>query len=306
MSEHAAAGRDFGDRIARVELLARPAKEYPSVFPLALYGEWLDTLVARGVEFITYDDLFAECDDRDFERGYPTEWQRWRGRRDRRRIQVLIQHDVDYAPEFTARMMVLEAERGVRSNVFVFAELSEDFPPGSPYGGVPYVIDDRFLRGATQAGFVVGYHQNVVPRCDGTMAGAERLFRSDLGALRSRFDVRYFCPHGGRGAMVDGRELRNYDVPVPADLGDSLRWVYNRYALRWSGRWSDGGLRRLSDPAKLDGLNLLGAFSESLQPGERYFVLVHPQLWGYCVDPAYNPELSKRPWYEAMLRRYTT
>lgn len=298
-------GVDFEDASARAALIERPTTtEFPSVFPLAAYGAWLDRLQELNVRFITFGDLLDKSRDFDHEHGYPDEWARWRKRRDTNRIEVLIQHDVDFVPDFTRRMMAMEAERGIRSSVFVFNELANDFPPGTWYDDTPYHLDDRFLRGAQQAGFVIGYHQNVVPRCDGTMDGAVALFRDDVRALRERFDIRYFCPHGGRGATVDGEMRRNHEIDIPDDLRKSLRWIYNRYALRWSGRWSDGGIRRTEDPERLDALDLMGSFTPTLEPGNRYFVLVHPQWWGYNVDTAFNPALSARPWFRQMLEQY--
>lgn len=298
-------GCAFGDPKARAELLQRRDDEYCAAFPLAAYGAWLDGLIDRGTVFLTYEDLFSNSDDHDHEGGYAEEYARWRRDRDGGRVHVLLQHDVDFVPRFTERMMVMEADRGVRSSVFLLRELGPDRPPESPYDDSPYDPDAKFLVGAEEEGFVIGYHQNVAPRCDGTKEGAAKLFEQDVQELRSAFRVEYFCPHGGAGGVIDGASLRNYDIPVPASISPTLRWVYNRYGLRYAARWSDGGLRRATDPTRLDALNLLGAFTESMEPGERYFVLVHPQLWGWRVDQGFNKLLAERPWYGQLLDTFT-
>ncbi len=294
----------FDDLDARQSLFDVRRDEYGSAFPLAAYAAWLDDMLDRGVVFLTYQDLFADCRDRDWESGYRNEYIKWKKRCDSDRVYILLQHDVDFAPDFTRRMVALEADRGIRSNIFLFNELAGGYPTDSPYDDTPYKLDTEFLQGAEAAGWTIGYHQNVVPRCNGTMASASHLFESDVHELRTMFQIEYFCPHGGRGAELDGKFRNNYDIEVPDSLSGTLRWVYNRYGLRYSGRWSDGGIRRVDDVEKLDALDLLGNFSQGLQRGHRYFVLTHPQLWGWNVQLEYNPALAARPWHRELMVRW--
>lgn len=282
---------------------ADPASEYASVFPLDGYLAFLDVLRERDVSVITYDDLFAGSDDWDHESCYEREFRRWHAeRRDPERIYLLIQHDVDFVPEFTQRIVALEAAAGVRSNVFLFHEINRDIPAGSPYDDRPYDVDHAYFRVAEEAGFVVGYHQNAIARAGTSVADATACFRDDVAALRRHHAIDYFCPHGGPGRTIDGRLYRNFDLDIPAELRGTLRWVYNRYGVRFSKRYSDGGLRRIDDPNRLAGLDLL-AFARSLQPGQRAFALIHPQLWGYNVQPSYNPHLATQPWYRDLCDR---
>ena len=299
------------DDAALAQLAAPPdadkaAAEYGCVFPIKWYKSILDLIVERGIVTITYDDLFNESDDRDHESCYEREFRHWHERvRDPQKTYLLIQHDVDFAPQFTRRMVAMEALAGgacVRSNVFVFNRFMGEIPSDSPYDDTPYAIDHEFFQAMQRRGFVIGYHQNALTVAS-DMAAAGRQFAEDVAALRKYYDIQCFCPHGGRPIEINGDKKYNYDVPVPAELKDSLRWVYNKHGPRFSGRYSDGGLRRINDPARLDRLNL-EAFIESLELGKRYFALIHPQLWGYKINPAYNPALAERAWHQDVVRRF--
>lgn len=289
-------------------LWQRPAQvpaEYASAFPLSLYERFLQRLSEAGVVVLTYRDLFAESDDWDHASFYQREFQDWhRHRRNPAKRYVLIQHDVDFVPAFTKRMVAMERAYGVRSNVFLFTELAKARAADSPYDDSPYDVDHDFFVEAERAGFVIGYHQNALSLTTGGMEEATARFATDVETLRRRYDVRFFCPHGGQGRIVDGVMMHNVDVPMPDRfVGDGgLRWVYNRYGPKFSARYSDGGLRNVADPERLKRLDLAVDFLERLKPGERGFVLVHPQLWGWNVNPEYCSALNTQPWYRQALR----
>jgi hypothetical protein len=282
---------------------ADPSSEFGSVFPLGLYRDFLEAIRQRDVQVITYRDLFEQSGDWDYKNGYKSEYAHWRSNiRDPQRIYLLIQHDVDYVPNFTKRMMALEALYGVRSNIFLFHELYESDRPG-PYNGTPYDVDHGFFHEAQRCGFVIGYHQNAFALAGFQMEPAIERFRRDVAALSNLYDIEFFCPHGGPGGEVDGKKLHNHDVPVPPELTGRLRWVYNRHGPRFAGRWSDGGIWQLTDPERLQQLDIL-KFVDSMQPGHRYFALIHPQLWGYHIDKQYVPALAEQGWYQQACARH--
>jgi hypothetical protein len=289
---------------AALERHGRPfswENEYAAAFPLGWYGKFLDEIRRRKIRVVTYRDLFAGLDDYDHEQRFPAEKSAW-ARRARfwHRPTLVIQHDVDYVPEFTHRMIEMEMACGIRSNVLVFNELHA---PESGETKRPYELDFDLLRRAEAAGFVIGYHCNVVQRGVRTMAEAEATFEADVAALRKHVSIEYFCPHGGRAADIEGRSLHNYDVPIPQSLRRSLRWVYNRFGMRFDSIWSDGGIRKRAGDA-VDGLDLVGTFVPSMSRGKRHFVLVHPQRWGHHVVPDLNPTLAERPWYRRVLAEH--
>ena len=98
----------------------------------------------------------------------------------------------------------------------------------------------------------------------------------------------------------------NRDVPMPRELEGNLRWVFNRYGATFTTRYSDGGIRKSRDVARLERTDIIGSFLDQLRPGTRSFCLVHPQRWGRRIQPGFNPLLRQQPWHQAMLERYAS
>lgn len=316
-SARSSSRRITASQLADPEVLAgiyappeNPSKEPRCCFPLLWYKRFLEEIRQRNIEILTYDDLLADSNDRDYKNCYRREFQRWHRRihpgRILRRIKrkedrafLLIQHDVDSLPLFTKRMVALEAEYGVHSNIFIFRERY-----ARPSTRGPYELDHKFFQQAERAGFVVGYHQNALQLAGFDLERATKRFYDDVMYLRDHFAIKYFCPHGGENRSVDGRILHNADVPIPQELKNAIQWVSNRYGLRFSGRWSDGGLRSVRDIKRLRGFDIIEEFVKKMEAGKRYFLLIHPQLWGYNVNMNYNPLLAEQPWYQAVCRRF--
>jgi hypothetical protein len=282
-----------------------PPGEYAAIFPIQWYEEFLQLLRQKNIQTITYRELFQQCDDWDYQSGYAHEYLAWRKKRDRQTTYLLIQHDVDYVPSFARRMVALEALYGVRSNIFLFNELYRTPMEGNPPIDLPYDVDHEFFTAAERAGYVVGYHQNALAMADFDLDAAMDRFRQDVAQLSRHYHIDFFCPHGGPGLKRGDQIIRNHDVPIPPELRQQIRWVYNRYGLRFAGRWSDGGIWKLNDTRRLAQLDIINEFVAKMKPGYRYFALVHPQLWGYNISRDYAPALLNQPWYRDVCRRYS-
>lgn len=278
---------------------ANPEAEPIANFPLGWYEEFLRELRRLGVVTLTFRDLFRDSDDWDYRSHYRREFKAWQAARDPDAIHLVIQHDVDNHPDFTKRMVALEALHGVRSNIFLFTERATR--SGRP---AEYDVDHEFFQRAERAGFVIGYHQNALQLCDFDLHAAERRFLEDVRRLRSLYRIEFMVPHGGAGREIDGRMHHNLDVPMPAELEGNLRWVFNRYGATFASRWSDGGIRRCRDPKRLRDTDLVDRFLRRLKPGTRNFCLVHPQRWGFHVGTDENPMLAEQPWYRSVCARY--
>ena len=271
-------------------------------FPLQYHVDLLQRLRdrSREIEFITYADLPFE-DDFDVGGNYPGEFKRWGeqmrlGHRDSSKIYVLLQHDVDDFPERTHALLQHEERLGVRSNIMIFnrrlnrrrllltGELEQR----------EYPIDSELLCRLQSKGFVIGYHSNAYEWAGFDVARAAQIFERDVAELCTRFDIQFFCPHGG---VRDSRGHSNAALDIPHSLSRSIRWVLNRHTVRFHGSYSDGGINspRL-DPASKD----VRAFIQTWQPGKRYRILTHPQYY----DASYTrlPRLTGVPWYEQVLR----
>ena len=279
---------------------ADPTTEPAVLFPLRWYEAFLQAIVKRGIVVITYADIFSHSDDWDHASHFQREYDHWQRRvRDPKKTYLLIQHDVDNHPFVTERMLAMEMIYGIRSNVFIFKDRWS-----AARKIVKYPVNHEFLRRAEREGFVIGYHSNALQIADFDFDRAQERFRADVAALREHYDIRFMVPHGGIGQEVDGRTVHNCDLPIPPDLARQVRWVYNKHAVRFARRYSDGGIRKSRDAERLAGADIIHHFLDALEPGTRSFCLVHPQRWGYHIEAHGNPMLAAMPWYADVCRRY--
>lgn len=263
-----------------------------SNFPLSYYEYFLKEIKRLGIKVITYKDLFHDSDDWNYRDFYPVELANWNSRRNKNDTYLVIQHDIDNHPFFTKRMLAMEAAYGIRSNIFLFCERYSKNGPDSSY-----IIDHPFFLKAQNQGFVIGYHQNAFALSGFDMSKAIERYRADVNQLRAIYQIDFVVPHGGAGSIVNGKMLHNVDVPIPKELIGNLRWVYNRYGVKFDRKWSDGGLGKSRDIERIRNLDLVNSFLHKLKKGTRNFCLIHPQRWGYNVDTQVNPLLAKEEWY---------
>ncbi len=276
------------------------------MLPLSYYVGLLD-LLARDprIEVITYADL-PWGDDQDYRSRYPGEFDRWRqwlaGDPQRaHRIYVLLQHDLDSAPERTMAVLEAEALRGVRSTVMIFNRLVDRhrLMADGVVELLPYEVDhERLERMERELGFGVGYHCNAYEQAGWEIERAVDRFRADVAQLRRRYDIRVFSPHGGAPGPDS---TNNHSIDPPPDLDPPVRWVANRHTLRLAGSYSDGGLL---DPLRDIEPRDLRAFVRTWQPGRRYRVITHPQYYGDDAQPAAS--LNTAAWYRKLFGRSQT
>ncbi|MCH8822213.1 MAG: hypothetical protein IH984_01775 [Planctomycetes bacterium] len=294
----------FNSKYNPAEIYSPPehiSDEPISNFPLKWYEEFLQRLIDLEIEVITYRDLFDGSDDWNYRSNYKREFINWsKTVCDPNKRYLLIQHDVDNHPFFTKRMVAMEAVYGIRSNIFIFRHRYS-----SVCDDPPYEIDHEFFQEAQKREFVIGYHQNALPLAGFDVKKAIERYGSDVLHLRQLYDIEFVVPHGGVGVERDGRKIHNLDVPMPPEYEGNLRWVYNRYGAKFTKRWSDGGLRKTRDPKRIEGFDLVGKFLPSLKPGTRNFCLIHPQRWGYNVDPQQNLMLAEQAWYKQVCSKYS-
>ena len=267
------------------------------LFPLAYYLGFLDLLAeSPQIEVLSYGNLQWE-EDEDYEDRYPGEfarWQQWLADDPQRkdRIYVILQHDVDSSPERTMTVLEAEAERGLHSTAMIFRELIDrrTLAEQGVVATIPYEIDhDRLSVLEREHGFGVGYHCNAYERAHWDMERAREQFQTDVEALRDRYDIKVFSPHGG----VPGPDsTNNHSVHPPATLRPPVRWVANRHTLRIARSYSDGGIR---DPKRDIETRDLRDFVRTWQPGRRYRVLTHPQYYGDDAEPC--EPLLRAEWY---------
>ncbi len=272
-------------------------------FPLEFAVDFLRFLRENDdqIEIITYEDL-PWGDDLDYENSYPAEWKAWKrklheGLRDPDKVYVLIQHDVDSVPERTIRLLHEEQELALPSNVMIFRERVNRryLVRTGELKITAYDVDhDLLSRLESDHRFVIAYHSNTYERSGFDYAKAQSLLEEDVAVLRERFGISFFSPHGGPPGP-DGQS--NNAVEPSASFKRSVRWVANRYTVRFDGMYSDGGINSPKrDPKGRD----LRDFVRTWRRGGRYRVLLHPQY--YHSPTQSSPRMEGTPWYDELLR----
>lgn len=259
-------------------------KKTRSIFPFEYLLDFMRFLRnSDRINVLTYDDFYWESGLS--KTGiYQEELRVWEFRKRKhknlsKKINLIIQFDVDSSPEIAERFTAKMIEIGVPANIMLFNK-SIDRKLLNQVGDVEereYPIDDPLYLKARANGFVIGYHTNAVERAKHDLNNAVKIFRQDLADLRRRFPgLRFFSPHGG---VRSASGLNNNDLPFDevanAELGTF--WVHNRNSPSFTRYFSDGGiLSRANDPNRI---NMRSAVKK-WRVGNRYRVLLHPQYYG--------------------------
>lgn len=255
------------------------------------------------IQIITYND-FPWGDDYDYENNYPSELKNWQkqlsdGSRDRNKIYLLIQHDVDSTPERTTALLREEERLGIPSNIMIFNRRIKrrHLQNTGELVYTDYRLDYDYLRHLQdKAGFVICYHSNAFEQALFDVEKASKIFMEDIDALRRHFDISFFSPHGG-ARSPEG--ITNNILPIPDSLRNSLRWVHNRRKVRFDGDYSDGGINSPKmNPEERD----LRDFVKMWKKGNRYRILLHPQY--YNSSPKQSPRMAGTLWYDNLLEFY--
>ena len=243
-----------------------PDKDYGR-FPPEYLESALYYLQESPFEILTYNEL-PWGDDRNYADGYPGEYGRWVANRDASKTYVMLQHDVDMFPGRTLRILKLEAELSIRSNVMIFKDYHDraSLELGGELIFEEYLTEEiiKAFQEYERMGFVIGYHVNVYEQTGYDIERAQEKYHNDVEYLRRFFDIKYCSPHGG---ARDANGKSNYILDLPDGL--NLKWVNNFHGITCKGTYSDSMLFREGKTAK----DFLGM----CEPGNRYQVLMHPQ-----------------------------
>ena len=165
------------------------------------------------IEIFTYADLHWPAGDYSPDSMYRKEFSIWKkdlktDRVRRKKIHLLLQHDVDSVPEQSMKTCRLEYELDLPSNLMIFNRRI-DRPLLKNEDQVRYTdypLDDELLSQATQSDFVVGYHCNAFEQSHFDMESALDIFETDLDALRAMIRPNRLFLSPWRRTGSDGRE----------------------------------------------------------------------------------------------------
>ncbi|MEZ5773236.1 MAG: hypothetical protein R3D33_00570 [Hyphomicrobiaceae bacterium] len=249
-------------------------------------------------EVVTYADLPWQDGD-DAEAMYPKEWAAWQadlaaGRRDRGKIHLLVQYDVDSRPERTLALLRDPAHRAVPANIMVFNRRIDrrGLMSTGEVRFTDYEIDEPYLRALQAEGFLVGYHINANEQACFDRTRALEILNDDIADLRRRFSLRFMSAHGG---VAGPDKLNNRDLPYEPRWHGDMIWVHNGRSPRFAATFSDGGHNRSKiEPADRD----LRDFVQRMKPGQRYRILLHPQYYDWPFGQ--SQRFTGTPWYDSM------
>ncbi len=239
------------------------------------------------IEVITYEDL-PWGDDYGYEKSYQLEFKNWKqqlasGERDKNKIYVLLQQDVDSFPQRSMAVMNEQAKLGIFSTFMIFNKGSVNRRKYSE--GIleltSYPLDFSTMEYLErEKGFVFGYHCNAFEKALFDREKALQIFEEDVKLLRQYFKVNYFSAHGG--VKGPNGEL-NRDLGIPSSLNLDIRWVHNGGTPIFDGNYSDGGWGSSTYGLRDRDIR---SFVATWKQGNRYRVLTHPQYYNTPCTPA--------------------
>lgn len=244
------------------------------------------------IEVMTYKDISFPSGS-SYEDYYQEEFREWKrtlskSKSKSEKVYVFIQHDVDRYPERTHRVLELQSSLHLRSSTLVFNKMIDRrlLRTSGEVVEKDYLLDFERLKELEAEGFAFGYHSNAYERSGFSLEDAREIFTEDVLELRKKLNIEFFSPHGG---VRDADGHSNSIVTPPVELG--VKWVQNRFSLRFDGYFSDGGLNGKRDPNGRD----LRDFVKRFERGKRYRLLLHPQY--YNNGASISNRLMEANWY---------
>lgn len=222
-------------------------------------------------KIITYNNLLWD-EDYNYSNNYQKEYTKWLENKNSSKIYLIIQHDVDMFPERTLRMMELERELGIKTNVMIFNKYlnRKTLQETGKVIYEEYLTDETItrLQDFEKNGFSIGYHINAYEQALFNIEKAEEIFIEDVKELRKIFNIKTCSAHGG---AKDSNGGCNFILKIPEILADNIRWVNNTHGITCNRIYTDSRLLREEEtPIQ---------FLESCTVGNRYQMVIHPQFY---------------------------
>jgi len=270
-------------------------------FPLTYLTDMFKFIDAHSdrLSIMTYNDLAGDSFT-DYAQNYATEFKAWNDKIKSdpdasKKAHLLFQYDIDNRTERMADLLSHPAHDSVPANIMLFNERIDRrrFKNTGVVATTDYDIHADLLRKRQAEGFVIGYHCNAYELAGHDTDKAMEIFDRDMTRFQTDFGSRVFSAHGG---VPDAKGKNNNGLPYHPDWIGKAIWVHNGVNLRFHGVFSDGGHNSPKrDPQGRD----IRDFFETLQPGKRYRMLLHPQYYG--VDYGVSKRFAGTPWYDRMI-----
>ena len=231
-------------------------------FTLDIYRTLLETLQAKGYEFISY-----------------AEYQKSKIKNQKSKF-VILRHDVDAKPENSLKTAQIEKSLGARATYYFRVGKESNHP--------------EIIRAIVALGHEIGYHYEDMSLCGGDIDKAYDHFTTWLDYFRQYYAVETICMHGAPTSKWDGKDLwKQYDYKTLGITGEPYLDTdfSDVFYLTDTGRCWDGYIVSVRDkiPGHQDewtkaGLTwhttpqLIAAIEQGRLP-EHVMMTTHPQRW---------------------------
>ncbi len=231
-------------------------------FTLDIYRTLLETLQAKGYEFISY-----------------AEYQKSKIKNQKSKF-VILRHDVDAKPENSLKTAQIEKSLGARATYYFRAGKESNHP--------------EIIRAIVALGHEIGYHYEDMSLCGGDIDKAYDHFTTWLDYFRQYYAVETICMHGAPTSKWDGKDLwKQYDYKTLGIAGEpyldtdfSDVFYLTDTGRCWDGykvsvrdkipghqdEWTKAGLTWHTTP------QLIAAIEQGRLP-EHVMMTTHPQRW---------------------------
>jgi hypothetical protein len=237
-------------------------------FTIKKYISLLESLVAGGYRFITFQDYFSAKDDR----------------------FIILRHDVDDKKLNSLKFAEIQNRMGIRGTYY--------------FRMVPQSYDPEVISRIASLGHEIGYHyedmdiansklknQNVKSSEEDLYDPAFHLFKEHLALLRELYPVKTICMHGSPRSGYDNKALwKKYDYKELEITGEPYFDLdFNQvFYLTDTGRRWDGDKVSVRDKVELPSHfrhlsfsstpQIIHAVEQNRLPGKVMFTF-HPQRW---------------------------
>jgi hypothetical protein len=158
-------------------------------FTLDIYRTLLETLQAKGYEFISY-----------------AEYQKSKIKNQKSKF-VILRHDVDAKPENSLKTAQIEKSLGARATYYFRVGKESNHP--------------EIIRAIVALGHEIGYHYEDMSLCGGDIDKAYDHFTTWLDYFRQYYAVETICMHGAPTSKWDGKDLwKQYDYKTLGITGE--------------------------------------------------------------------------------------
>ena len=231
-------------------------------FTLDIYRTLLETLQAKGYEFISY-----------------AEYQKSKIKNQKSKF-VILRHDVDAKPENSLKTAQIEKSLGARATYYFRVGKESNHP--------------EIIRAIVSLGHEIGYHYEDMSLCGGDIDKAYDHFTTWLDYFRQYYAVETICMHGAPTSKWDGKDLwKQYDYKTLGITGEpyldtdfSDVFYLTDTGRCWDGykvsvrdkipghqdEWTKAGLTWHTTP------QLIAAIEQGRLP-EHVMMTTHPQRW---------------------------